>query len=179
GGKDYLNLVPGDYTLVVVDNATQCKSQPVISAVGNATPPIYPVAINASIPAECDQLGTLDGGVHLTVIPNDFTTNEADDEIITAFPLALLQDSPVIITRTSGALPGSIDANKIYYIKTIAGNVLTLSETPGGATVDITSNGVGSIGDLHTAGYSFEWYAGIPSPTDPGLGSINYFHNPP
>src|SRR5690606_7554136 len=55
----------------------------------------------------------------------------------------------------------------------------TLSETPGGATVDITSNGVGSIGDLHTAGYSFEWYAGIPSPTDPGLGSINYFHNPP
>jgi hypothetical protein len=36
----------------------------------------------------------------------------------------------------------------------------------------VTANGV-------TAGFSFDWYKGVPSPTDPSKGSINYFTNLP
>src|SRR5690606_5396639 len=38
--------------------------------------------------------------------------------------------------------------------------------------MDATANGV-------TAGFTFDWYDGVPQPTDPLLGSIDYFINPP
>ncbi|MDQ2656923.1 MAG: hypothetical protein M3Y60_05840, partial [Bacteroidota bacterium] len=179
-GNNYLNLVPGDYTLVVRSDATQCKSQPVISTIANMAPGISPVAFNLVIPTDCNALGEIGGGVHLTASPNAFTSDDATDRLTTTAPLGLSVNSMVVITRTGlPPLPLPLIANKIYYIETIAGNDITLSETPGGPRVNINANGVGSIGDVNTAGYSFEWYAGVPSPTDPGLGSIDYFHNPP
>ncbi len=179
-GANYQNLVPGSYTLVVRDDATSCSSQPVISAIGDATPGMFPVAVNTLIPSTCTEFdGILNGGVHLTVTPNDFTTNPATDEITTAIPLGLGVNEPVVVSQTTGTLPLPLIANKAYYISSISGNTITLSETPGGPVVDITSIGTGSVGDVATTGHTFEWYAGIPSPTDPGLGSIDYFHNPP
>ncbi len=181
GGSTYSNLVPGDYTLVVQDNLTKCKSQQVIKTIINNAPAILPLAANTIVPTNCSLLnGTLDGGIQLTPNPNNFTTDFTTDELTTAVSLdvALNVNDRVMITQT-GILPVPLEANKIYFIESITGTTLKLKATLAGAAIDLTANGIGSIGDFKTAGHTYEWYDGVPSPTTPALGSINYFTNPP
>ena len=180
-GATYSNLVPRDYTLVVRNETTRCISQQVIKTViasPVAAAPV-PIALNITIPADCDAKGgTVDGGVQLTVNPNNFTSNAVTNRLSTTTPLGLSVNDKVVITKT-GTLPVPLEANKVYFIQNISGNLIRLSLTAGGPAIDITANGVGSIGDFKTAGYTYEWYRGVPSPSNPGLGSINYFTNPP
>ncbi|MBL7849529.1 MAG: hypothetical protein JNN04_01415, partial [Cyclobacteriaceae bacterium] len=180
-GATYSGLIPGDYTVVVRDNATQCRSNQVITAVLDNSPKIFPVAANANIPTDCNTgNGALTGGVRLTNPVLTFSALAATDQLTTSAALGLAVNDPVSIKRDGVlALPLPLEENKIYFIKTIAGNVITLSLTAGGATIDLTADGNGTISDVITAGFTFEWYAGVPSPTDPLLGSINYFTNPP
>ena len=179
-GENYTGLIPGDYTVVVRDDATKCQSLQVIETVPDTSAPINPVAANTVIPVDCNVAGgTLDGGVQF--INSDFSALAATDELTTVTPLGLAVDDQIIIKRNGAlTLPDGIEENKRYFIESIAGNVLRLKLAPGpGLPIDLTTDGDGNIGDFSTAGYSYEWYADAPSPTNPALGSINYFTNPP
>lgn len=64
---------------------------------------------------------------------------------------------PIQFGRTPGhTLPGGLSENTTYYVKTYAANAISVSLTPGGATVDITSAGTGGwvapIGDIALQG---------------------------
>ena len=175
----YSGLAFGEYTVVARDIVTKCISQQLIKAVADASPPINPVAANTVIPVDCAVAGgTLDGGIQLT--STNFTALAATDQLTTTAPLGLAVNDVIYIERNGVlALPNGIEDQKAYFIKTIAGNLVTLSLTAGGATIDLTTDGDGTIGDFKTAGYSYEWYAGVPTASNPVLGSINYFTNPP
>lgn len=182
GGSAYASLIPGDYTLVVQNTATTCKSQQMIRTVADATPVINPVVSNTLIPVDCNTTGgTLDGAVQF--INADFAALAATNELTTSAPLSGLAVGDQVIIGRNGAisLPSGLEEDKVYFVQSIDGTrtVLKLSQVAGGPEIDVTADGTGTIGDFVTAGYNYEWFRGVPNPTDPALGSINFFTNPP
>jgi hypothetical protein len=176
----YAGLLPGNYTIVVRDVSTQCLSQQRIETVGNASPPINPVAANIIIPTSCNtDDGELEGSVQ--VFNSSFVSVAGTDLLTTAVPHGLAINDRVILSR-DGANPLSIplEPSKVYFVESVpTGTTLTLKETLGGPVIDLTTSGSGFIGDYGlTTGYTFSWYQGAPAgvtPTDP----IDYFSNPP
>lgn len=54
-----------------------------------------------------------------------------------------LNEEVVFLALTKGPFPGGLVPGDVYFVKTLAGDNITLSSTAGGATIDITSPGVG------------------------------------
>lgn len=72
------------------------------------------------------------------------TANAGTDEI-TCTSHGLSANDLIHFTNSGGALPAGLSANTVYYVKTVvSGNVITLSATRGGATLDITGAGTGT-----------------------------------
>ncbi|MBI3219486.1 MAG: hypothetical protein HYZ44_08240, partial [Bacteroidetes bacterium] len=179
GGAIYSNLVPGDYTVVVQNSTSKCKSSQVIKTVSDNSPKITPVAQNTTLPADCNAFGgVMDGAVQS--LNTKFSALAGSATLVTTTPLGLAVNSKVLVSRDVAlSLPIPLSENNVYFIESIAGNNVTLSLTFGGPAITFTSNGNGTIGDFVTSGYNYQWFAGVPSPTNGALGSINYFTNPP
>ena len=47
--------------------------------------------------------------------------------------------------RSTGSVPAPLNDETFYYVKTVASSNITLSETPGGTEINLTSNGSGTI----------------------------------
>jgi hypothetical protein len=176
----YDQLIPGDYTVVVRDKTTKCVSVQTISTVNNNAPAINPEAENTIIPAFCNATGgELTAGVHLKPLRN-FTADAATDALTIPTSIGLAVNDKVFISRNGSlAMPGGVLEDQTYFVESIAGGgtIITLKDA-GGTHVDITSNGDGTITDFVTAGYTFNWYSGVPTGTNPS-NPINYFTNPP
>lgn len=61
-------------------------------------------------------------------------------------PLAI--GDPVRFANTGGALPAPLQPNTDYYVQSVAGSVIRVAATPGGAAIALTDTGSG----LHTLG---------------------------
>jgi hypothetical protein len=84
----------------------------------------------------------------------DFTA-KASTDVITAPGHALsVNDTVEVISMPNGTLPNGASAGTVYYVKTAAGNDITLSATLGGATLDLTTDGAGAIGKINTLAVS-------------------------
>jgi hypothetical protein len=71
---------------------------------------------------------------------------EADDETFNVPGHSLVVDDKVaVIAIPGGTLPTGVSEGTIYFVKTVTGNVITLSATQGGATLAITTDGAGLI----------------------------------
>lgn len=71
--------------------------------------------------------------------------NAGTDQISTA-GTNYLQVGEIVSFSTSGTLPGGITAGTYYYIKqAVSSTAFTISLTPGGAVVDITTAGTGTL----------------------------------
>ncbi len=175
----YNQLVPQDYTIVIRDKVTQCVSSQVISTVANLAPPINPEAENTMIPATCNATGgELTGAVRLTPL-TDFHALAATSQLTLAAPLALTIGEQIIIGRNAAlTLPNGLLEDQTYLVENIISpTVITLKDL-GNVHVNLTTDGDGTISDFKTAGYSFNWYNGVPTGTNP-TNPINYFTNPP
>lgn len=76
-------------------------------------------------------------------------TGKASNDTLTAPGHALaINDTVQVITMPDGTLPGGTATSTTYFVKTVAGNDITLSATLGGATLDLTTDGEGSIGKI-------------------------------
>jgi hypothetical protein len=72
-------------------------------------------------------------------------TAETDDNTVTIPGLAgvAVGDKIIFVHSPNGLTPGGIVEGTTYFAKTVAGDVLTLSATSGGATLTVTSDGSG------------------------------------
>lgn len=76
-------------------------------------------------------------------------TGKASDDTITAPGHALVVNDPVqVITAVGGTISATLAMGTTYYVKTVAGNDITLSATLGGGLFDLTSDGAFLIGKL-------------------------------
>lgn len=78
-----------------------------------------------------------------------FIANASTDVITVAVPAqpinGLVAGATWVPNQTTGTLPGGLTLNTTYYVKTVTGsNTFTISDTNGGAFVDITSTGTGN-----------------------------------
>lgn len=85
------------------------------------------------------------------IVGSSWSAVAATDTLTSATAHTLEVDDPVIVDVGTGALPGGIEVSKTYYVKTKTATDITISETVGGATVDITSTG--------TAGFFVKTYS--------------------
>lgn len=133
----------------------------ILNLVGGATRNFVRIAFDAGAVATGNQYvqGTVtgndvhvgpDGGYQAPTFPTTrtWTVVAATDVITTSSAHGLNVNEPVYVTNSGGALPVStpqIAINTLYYVKTTpAATTLTLSATPGGATIDFTGTGTGT-----------------------------------
>ena len=76
-----------------------------------------------------------------------FTANATTNELTLGgtYPVLAVNDAVRIGSLPGGTLPTPLNFETVYYVKTYSSGVLTLSLTPGGATLDLTSTGTGWI----------------------------------
>lgn len=176
----YSALNPGEYTVVARDNTTKCVSSQVVTVVNNNSVTPNPVIENTTIPGSCaTNVGVLTAGVRTTAL-TDFTGVAATDELTIPASIGLAVNDKIIIQRKgTAALPTGLLEDQTYFVETIngAGTVITLKDG-GGVHINLTVDGSGSLANFVTAGFTFNWYDGVPSgvvATDP----IDYFSNLP
>ena len=74
----------------------------------------------------------------------EFTSTAAD--VITVPQVTLIVDDRVSFYPTPAAvLPTGMTEGTVYFVKTVAGNDITIALTSGGATIDLTTTGAGLI----------------------------------
>jgi hypothetical protein len=83
-----------------------------------------------------------------------FTADSGTDTITfvtagTVFSKRLRVNSPISFANVGGGLPGGLAINTMYYIRSITGDAVTLTTAPGGALLDITTNGTGTNSMYH------------------------------
>jgi hypothetical protein len=72
-----------------------------------------------------------------------FVANPATDELTLASAHALVADECVFVRNEGGILPDPMEERITYFVKTSATPIITVAESLGGATLDITDLGVG------------------------------------
>lgn len=95
-------------------------------------------------------LGNQDG-LPFEITPQNiypYTVNVTTNELTVTTNNSFFEDQEVyVFTTPSGSFPSPLDVNIPYFIKSISktasGTVFVLSLTPGGATINITTNGTG------------------------------------
>ena len=73
-----------------------------------------------------------------------FTATAADVVTVPGLTGVVLDDRVAFFVSPASTLPGGIVEGTVYWVKTVAGNDITLSATQGGVTLDITSAGDGT-----------------------------------
>lgn len=84
----------------------------------------------------------------------DLTGNASNDTITAPGHTLIVNDTIVFTTAIGGSMPGGISAGTIYFVKTVAGNDITISTTLGGGTLDITTDGAALVGKIATLAVS-------------------------
>ncbi len=92
---------------------------------GGADPRSYPVRLDAS--------------KYRSFAPADVNTST---EVITITGHGLSENQSVVFSSTD-TLPGNISAATVYYLKTVTTDTFKISSTPGGADINISSQGSG------------------------------------
>jgi hypothetical protein len=94
----------------------------------------------------------------------NFTANSATEVLtLTAHDL---KDRDEVQVATTGALPGGLGIGLNYYAKVLSPNTLQLSRIPGGAPVDLTSNGSGTNSIRRHAAYFTAATSGLLTTTE-------------
>jgi len=103
----------------------------------------YINALYLDIALYCTQPATPSVRVYKT-LKTVSTISTGTDVITMTAPHGWSANAPVMV-RSSGALPGGLAANTVYYVRSPSGADLKLSLFAGDPTVDITSAGSGTI----------------------------------
>jgi hypothetical protein len=81
--------------------------------------------------------------------PGRIFTAETTGETLSVPGHSLIVNDVVRVIAVPGStLPGGLAAGTTYFVKTVSGDLITLSATLGGATIDITASGSGSIAKI-------------------------------
>jgi hypothetical protein len=92
---------------------------------------------------DLNQIQTINGVVYKA--PQNF--NPANVNVITnriTINNHGLEDGDAVVFNTTGTLPAPLNLNTVYYVKNPTLNDFELMATPGGATIDITTQGIGT-----------------------------------
>lgn len=177
------------YTIRVVRPSTGCSNEQVITLDENITIPVV-----SAVVTDLTVCVPPDGSISASALPAatyDFFWYDGSDAI----------DENAVIAGASQAGPSAVYAGLIPGNYTVVARdvntrcvsnliIRTVNDASPAINLAITNvqlptdcNAVNSQMDATangvTAGYTFDWYNGVPQPTDPLLGSIDYFTNPP
>lgn len=75
-------------------------------------------------------------------------TADVGDNIVTPGHSLIVNDTVRVMAVPGSTLPGGLVAGTTYFVKTVSGDLITLSATLGGATLDITASGSGLIAKI-------------------------------
>jgi hypothetical protein len=86
--------------------------------------------------------GTLDYILPIASARQLFTADTADNITVPGMSLAV-DDRICFFNFGEGVFPTGLTAGTVYFVKTVSGNIITVSTTSGGAAVDVTVAGAG------------------------------------
>lgn len=123
------------------------------------------------------------GRLGMGLIPSELPTGEvytftadAGTDVLTATGHTFENGNGVQLQTDGGTLPAPLEADVLYYVRDVSGDTLKLSETLGGAAIDLTDAGSGTL-EIYavafvSAGFTssdVEGYFPDPEETDPAL----------
>lgn len=84
--------------------------------------------------------------VRMWLCPNSCSFNSSREKILIPFGSGYsLSVGEVVVFFTNGTMPGGVNAGQIYYVVNPGKTAFQIATVPGGAPIDITSSGSGSI----------------------------------
>jgi hypothetical protein len=96
-------------------------------------------------------LETPDGTVELaatatgvTAHPTQTFTAEADDDYLTCRAHGVKEGDQIVVANSGGALPTGLSASTPYFAVNVTPNKFQLATLPGGAKIDLTTDGTGT-----------------------------------
>lgn len=105
---------------------------------GAADETIFFVGIGRSVSGA----GTLDYILPLASLRQMFTAATSDSITVPGMSLAV-DDRICFFNLGEGVFPTGLTAGTVYWVKTVSGDIITVSTTQGGAAVDVTVAGAG------------------------------------
>lgn len=80
----------------------------------------------------------------ITSHPTQTFTAEADDDYLTKVGHGVQEGDQVVVANSGGALPTGLSASTPYFAIDVTPNKFRLSAVPGGAKIDLTTDGTGT-----------------------------------
>jgi hypothetical protein len=124
------------------------------SQVSNTSGVVFPQCTGGSETEIFFGVGTASGGAGVLLYSAplittyfDFTSESANTLVVPGHSL-VVNDPVQVIAMPNGTVPTGIVTGTTYYVKTVAGDSITLSATVGGAALVISSTGAAAIGKI-------------------------------
>src|SRR5262249_51796641 len=80
--------------------------------------------------------------------PGKIFTADVGDNVVVPGHSLIVNDIVRVMAFPGSVLPTGLSAGTTYFVKTVSGDVITLSATLGGSVIDITVSGAGLIAKL-------------------------------